>query len=780
MKSARLFLTLSAAVVLAAPAVTQQHTLARLSRENRSEVAHVDLPGNTRAVSSGVALHDSATSHAAGNALFAKSDLQRARLLSDRALRRDPQDAEALFVRMELAGMQADKAAALDAAVRLCEAGVSATGDPRVRLAAVRVREAASNTPNFRAIVPRLQTLLANSRQPWPDLHLALLNAAMDGAPGLDPYALSRSAGILTDWRIVGPMGSRTLLDPDQPSISSADDLASNSYAGRRVENFQFPDGWIHLPDYLGRNGTFYATAKFASFTSETRKVTVEGHGSLQVFVDGQQVLRTAYTGGRDTLTFEATPGPHRVLVRFTPSATPLRVAVVHDSGSDRTPLRAGISTGEAAYLIASEDYSNGEFSASMRQIEAVDAPHSAALQFLHAQALAMSKPQSGDGTKSAQGLHGEPPASDVAGEERLWAQRVADHPSCAILQGALAFYDSRGMKAERDEAQEQLEGCAPESLAYAHSLAGNGRHKEAAEALRKLIAAAPLNREARLMLVRELQLAGDDAAAQQAAAEWLRIAPNAQNYHRLAVAATDPADTQVIAPADFFLPYRRNAAPLAREAGEESRGVPVVLLDDHVAIARPDGSVSLYVHVARQLPPHDADVEAALSSIPPGAQVLALRILHRDGTFTPVNVAQPGNSNAAASAGDVVDAEYVMHFTGDGGIPEHAEAFQFTFGNFDQQVLKARFVVLTPADRAYGGVAIETGSAPAMTTTAHNGMLERVWEKDAPDEGSGAAESGLAIVRVVEQENGWSVPSKAEHQKRIETIHPGPRPEDS
>jgi hypothetical protein len=34
--------------------------------------------------------------------------------------------------------------------------------------------------------------------------------------------------------------------------------------------------------------------------------------------------------------------------------------------------------------------------------------------------------------------------------------------------------------------------------------------------------------------------------------------------------------------------------------------------------------------------------------------------------------------------------------------------------------------------------------------------------------------------VRLVEQENGWAVPSKAEHQRRIETIHPGPRSENS
>src|SRR5579863_2005513 len=111
MKSARFFLALSAAAILAGGSVAQQHTLARLSRENRTDVARVDLPSSTHPASA-VPVHDSATSRAAGNALFSGSDLQRARVLSERALRRDPQDAEALFVHMEVATMQADKATA--------------------------------------------------------------------------------------------------------------------------------------------------------------------------------------------------------------------------------------------------------------------------------------------------------------------------------------------------------------------------------------------------------------------------------------------------------------------------------------------------------------------------------------------------------------------------------------------------------------------------------------------------------------------------------------------
>ncbi len=121
---------------------------------------------------------------------------------------------------------------------------------------------------------------------------------------------------------------------------------------------------------------------------------------------------------------------------------------------------------------------------------------------------------------------------------------------------------------------------------------------------MQRLLAAAPLNRSARSMLVRELQLAGDDAAAQRAAAEWLRVAPNAENYHRLAASEADePVADWQRERREFYLPYRRDAMPAARQsATKEFAGAAVVLLDDHVAIARPDGSVSLYVHTATRL----------------------------------------------------------------------------------------------------------------------------------------------------------------------------------
>jgi hypothetical protein len=163
----------------------------------------------------------------------------------------------------------------------------------------------------------------------------------------------------------------------------------------------------------------------------------------------------------------------------------------------------------------------------------------------------------------------------------------------------------------------------------------------------------------------------------------------------------------------------------------------------------------------------------------------LQLQTLHSDGsvTATKLDPANPRNSLPVLSPGDAVDEEYVVNYAGDGGIPEHAEAFQFVFGHFDEEVLSARFVVLTPAGQADRGVVIASSDAPRLVARVKDSMLARIWERSevsVTTAGSVLPNKGLAIVRVVEQENGWTVPSDAEHHRRIETIHPGPRFEES
>jgi tetratricopeptide (TPR) repeat protein len=745
----------------------QAQTLARLAHD-----ATADIPRSTTTVKSGLpptdtaqkaTLRESALARLAARALFVDSNLDRARLLSARGLARDPQDAEALFVRMEVAVMQADNSAMLQSAAALAELGAEARQDARVRLAAARLRNTAANTADFRDVIPRLQAVLANSPQPWPDLQEALLKATMDGAPGLDPYSLSRSAGILTDWRIVGPLGLHPLLD--QQPISPNDDLAQDSYQNRRVENFAFPDGRIVLPHYLSRRGIFFAATAFSSLISGSWTARVESAGALEVFVDGQRVLR-GNDRGNNSVTFNVIPGPHRVLLKFLASATPLRISIAQTVEPSPATLPRKASAQEMRYLLAAADYAAGQYATTASQIESVAAnANSAPLRFL----LADSK------------VRVNPTTSDSA---TVWDTAYS---VCKMLLSEMDLYRSQGQLDAAHAAQQKLDGCAPESLDYAQSLSADGDHAAAVRALHRLLAAAPLNRAARQMLVRESQLAGDDAGARQAAVEWLRIAPNAEDYHRLAAGWTEEAAPEESTPSfsawkDFYAPYRRDAAVIARKSADtQTSGDTVMLLDDHVAIARPDGSVSLYVHRTTRALTEDAAAQLATVKFPRDARVLAMRILHSDGSTAALNHGA-GALQPALSPGDAIDEEHILNYSGDGGIPEHAEAFQFVFGSFDEQVLYSRFVVLTPADQADRGAVISTGRSPAMTTAVRNGMVERVWEKQSSADAAAALPvgAGMAIVRVVQDEHGWSEPSSAEHRHKIDTIHPGPRPAES
>jgi len=763
-------------LTLVAPATLCAQTLARLAHEATPDLSHPTSNVKNAPAAHNVTLRESSLSRIAARTFFVDSNLERARMLSARALARDPQDGEALFIHMEVAAMQADDADEIRDAVALCQIGAGASGDLRVRLAAIRLRETAANTPAFRSAIPHLQALLANSPDNSGDLYEALLSAAMDGAPGLDPYAVSRAAGILTDWRMVGPLGLHPLLD--QQPISPNDDLSHAAYLNRAVENFAFPDGKIVLPDYLSHRGIFYAATNFSVLTAGSWTVQSRTRGALEIYVDGRRVLRTD-GGGLVSTRFDAVPGPHRILLKFAASGPPLRIAVNPATEPAREALPRKLSPQELTYLLAVKDYVAGEFATAAAQIANLPSTSdSVPLRYLLAQSRMRDYPTMSDTTTAWD----KPPATAASESDavRRWSQAVAEHPSCKILLGATRFYREHELLAAAQGAQQRLDGCAPESLDYAQSLSNDGDHAAAARSLQHLLAAAPLNRAARQMLVRELQLAGDDEGAQQAAAEWLRIAPNAENYHRLAArfsgdVAEQAATHGAAANQDFYQPYRRNAAVIGFQAAKlRSAADSLMLLDDHVAVVRPDGSVSLYVHTAQRALNQPGATRLSDVKLPAGARTLTLRIVHADGTISAVSGAA---QISALSPGDTLDEEYVLNYAGDGGIPEHAEVFQFVFGSFNEQVLYSRFVVLMPAGRADRGVVIATGKAPQMTTGVRDGMVERVWEESPPAD---AGTDRLAIVRVVEQENGWSEPSSAEHRRRIETIHPGPRPEES
>lgn len=692
--------------------VAAQQTLAHLDHEvapdmpRASASLHETPPPRT--YSSPVAkLEGTPLSRSAARALFMRSDLTAAQAFADKALRKHPNDLEALFISMEVAAFRANTPAMLENALALCEHGGAQSQDARVELAAVRVRETAGNTPAFRQAVPRIQHLLANLRQPWPELSEALLRASMDGAPGLEPYSLARSSGILTDWRIVGPLNRRALAGAEPDAVSRNDSLSQPMVQGRAVENFQFPDGKILLPDYLARRGTFYAATRFATLEPGAQILRVSARTALDVYVDGTLSLHAL--GGRSESQHEVSldlpAGPHRVLVRFEGGAAEFRLQVTPQSPAVAEPAQRAMLVAEATYL--------------QEQLHSV-------------------------------GRYTEQPPSYCS----------------TVLSAMKAQSATRPWEPGTTTAQ-LLDGCAPESLSFAEVLSADGKHIQSAAALRKIISAAPLNRAARLMLVRELQLAGDDTSAQRAAADWLRIAPNASSYRRMAASEEDnPGSADAVENIPFYMPFRRDFVAGSLNS-QQPAGDQLALLNDSVVIARPDGSVSLYVHRAMQASSANGALELQHELPPNNALPVTVRVVAADGSSS------AWTSTSELRAGDTLDVEYVVNYLGDGGIARHPELFQHVFGASTSAALQERFVVLLPAADSDRGTVIVTGNAPQMSSRLSGRMLARIWEEDRS---TLAEHEDFAVVRVVEQENGWSTPRSAEKRRKIETARPGPR----
>src|SRR5580698_5263855 len=103
-----------AAITFASLATAQERTVARLNHEAAPDISHTAtesrVGANSPAQRHVAPLTESAEGRVAASALFVNSDLKHARALAVRTLQHDRRDAEALFVLMEVNGMEADDA----------------------------------------------------------------------------------------------------------------------------------------------------------------------------------------------------------------------------------------------------------------------------------------------------------------------------------------------------------------------------------------------------------------------------------------------------------------------------------------------------------------------------------------------------------------------------------------------------------------------------------------------------------------------------------------------
>src|SRR5256714_11046850 len=260
---------------------------------------------------------------------FFKLDLPAAMRQAEAVLARDPQNASALFARMEAAELQGQTSVVLDSALRICAIHASPA---LLEVASGRIFRHAGNTQAFHAVLRRVNAEVQQETGCAENLRLALVAAAADGDPDVDLDHTASAAGLLTRWRVAGPFGRYSNADFDRKLEPERDQFSHSVYGKLKTEEFRFRDGSILLPDYFPGAGVFYASSDVEISRRQESVVEVFGAGPYCLFVDGKLALvhdsRLALKSARDSSTVQLLPGKHRVMIKFTLDAEPLQVAV--------------------------------------------------------------------------------------------------------------------------------------------------------------------------------------------------------------------------------------------------------------------------------------------------------------------------------------------------------------------------------------------------------------------------------------------------------------------
>jgi tetratricopeptide (TPR) repeat protein len=641
-------------------------------------------------------------------------DLDTAGKQAAAVLKKQPANASAWFVRMEVAELQGQPKSVLDSALRLCRLNAP---EAVQQIASAKVLRNAANTAVFNAFLARVKTESELGNACSLNLKLALVAAASDGS-GIDIDKAVRAAGLLTNWRVAGPFGHYSNADFDHHWAPEADQLVHSAYGTLKTEEFRFRDGFVTLPDYLTASGVLYGASDFEVAKPQEFSLDVSSSGPYVVFVDGKPVVvhdsRYALEGGRESVPLKLTADRHRLLMKFTADAAPFRIAVF--------PFAARQEGSEVSHPAPLAAYIN-----SMRAYLREDLP-----------AVAHAIPQ----TSAKLGAYLRALLySDAEGYTR--EERAAWE---SLLPAPLATLKLAALTGDTPEKLESKPGnCAPGSLDCAHNLSAAGEHARAAEHLRKLLAVNPLDRAARLMLVEELVLDHQEQEARQQAEKLHRIAPNSERYARLALSPAEVLDSRsdratgftrgFTQKTEFYAAYRRDGLQVAHDTAARhfSGGPAVILLLDKVVEYGRDASLSVYTHRIIRVLNKDGINRFGEVEVPRGADLLELRTVKADGQVIEPELAQqkPTISMPALEPGDSIEEEFVEHFHAAWEAPQNA--FSFTFGSFVAPLLYSRFVVVTPEKNqleVFRPGAAE-GRTPAQKTDHAGGRRIEIWEQN-------------------------------------------------
>lgn len=725
---------------------------------------------------------------------------------ADLRLRHSPKDTVGLLVRMETAELQERPEVVLDSALRLCALPAA---QELHDLASNRILQHAANSLAFNAVLRRVKSAAVIHNGCTFNLRLALLAAAADGA-NIDLDTVAHSSGLLTHWRIAGPFGRYNNVDFErrwQPETerffraryASEQDqaLLSAEYSGPAVprenpsyitipERFWFRDGMIALPQYFASSGVFYAASE-VEVAAGTTRIDVLSSGTYEIFVDGKSRLlhdvRYAVGPTRDSITLFLAAGHHRIMLKFTPDASPISVAL-HPKFGSAPQRKIALPAEPAKYIQALGAYFRGDFGEMGTLLRAeglhangynkyfqallysaveehspradaawkavATAQPSALLARLKSAENAVERGQPDGIRVDVMSILAERPQSESALQlafnlshrnqvdgPALLTRLLESHASCARLSEAVKFYNAAAQQEKAQSVEQQIARCAPESLEYARVLAKSGRHSAAAAYLHQLVIRNPLHRAARRFLVEQLLLDNQVGAAKLQAQQLREIAANAPGYvpqlNETGVARDSKSERAAgfANGTEFYVPYRRDGIDLIRKSAQRifSGGEAVSLLSDKVVCIRREGPISVYVHrITRPL--NKAGItrygEVTLSR---GADLLELRTIKANGEIIEPELDQqkPTISMPALEPGDAIEEEYVLHYVDMDQVPESAAAH--TFGSFAAPILHSRFVLLNPPDAA---VHVRQQAGLPLPLVGENGdMVVRIWERD-------------------------------------------------
>lgn len=709
-------------------------------------------------------------------ALWVRSDSTEAISIARKVLERDKRDVHAAFVAMEASALQADDRSTLDYALQVLD---SADGeDPRAEIAVWRVRSLAANSATFRDRLRKLKDVSKKS----PEVRLALVAAASDGAPELDILAQSRDAGLLTEWRFAGPFGRHGLIDFDKSFAPETDNVSKKRYDNKKVEKILYADGQFVLPEYLQGNGVYFASSIAYLTNDGDWTVFIESPGMVELRIDGETVLRrdTRAQAGPQLLRKKVRllRGEHKVLVKFVAAASPFRVAIMPITGGAKRKNNIPLlrATPESEYVRAALPLAQGDSSVAVRNArEFLKTSKSASAHYLLAKAWQSSSedaPEIRTELEAARKLdtRAVSPTIELASREfyadhtedglrllyaakllqpnaetvlkleayemkRLaWQEEASEalgrlaavHPSCENLLLAVEhFAGIREFKTSRHYEQ-RLQTCSPNSLAYARILSSRGDHAGATQAAASVAGRFPLDREARELEVRELLLAEKFDPARAVAEGLVDGAPGSAEYSQLLQAANARQTHAVRKSTDELLnrlaSVRRNGLDIIEQAKDRRySGGPALLVLNDQAVLEQGSQRWVYTHRITRMLNREGVLGFGEISVPQDAEVLQLRTIKLSGEIIEPELHdhKATVSMPALAPGDAIEEEYFVAASAD-------EPFRFTFGSFAAPILFSRFsFVGAPTTE----VSARLGAPSPTSTPTADGLIARTWE---------------------------------------------------